>query len=132
MRKIVLDTNTYTRFLVGDKSVLQELSKAYIVWFSVIVLGEVYAGFKGGKKEVENREILEKFLNKTSVELVGVSKETAEIFGELKYQLKKKGKPLPINDIWLAAQAIETGSVLITYDKHFLQIPGLRLWNKLK
>lgn len=131
MRKIILDANAYTRFLAGDEDVFQELSKAHIVWFSVIVLGEVYAGFKGGTKETENREILEKFLNKTSVELIGVSKETAEIFGELKYQLKKDGKPLPINDIWLAANAIETGSVLVTYDKHFLQISGLRLWHKL-
>jgi tRNA(fMet)-specific endonuclease VapC len=54
--------------------------------------------------------------------------ETAEIFGEIKDRLRRAGAPIPVNDLWLAAQAVETGSVLVTYDKHFSQVPGLRLW----
>ena len=51
-----------------------------------------------------------------------------DIFGWLKYQLKLAGTPIPINDVWIAAHAIETGSMLITFDSHFDRIPGLRLW----
>ncbi len=54
--------------------------------------------------------------------------ETAEIYSEIKNQLKLKGKSLPINDVWIAAHSIETGSVLITYDKHLNHISGLRKW----
>jgi tRNA(fMet)-specific endonuclease VapC len=57
--------------------------------------------------------------------------ETAEIFGQLKNNLKKAGKLLPINDVWIAAHAIETGSVLITCDFLFQRVPGLRLWSNL-
>jgi tRNA(fMet)-specific endonuclease VapC len=53
--------------------------------------------------------------------------ETAEVFGFIKYNLKKVGPPLPVNDVWIAAQGIETGSVILTFDSHFSQIPGLRI-----
>ncbi|MCK5914654.1 MAG: PIN domain-containing protein, partial [Deltaproteobacteria bacterium] len=53
---------------------------------------------------------------------------TAEIFGDLKEKLKKNGSPIPINDVWIAAHALETSSVLITYDAHFQNITGLRRW----
>ena len=132
MRKILFDTNAYTRFLTGDQWVLDELSLADIVYMPVIVLGELYTGFEGGEKKVENKRLLEKFLDKPPVQVAYLTKETAEIFGEIKNRLKQEGKPIPINDIWIAACAIETGSVLISYDKHFLNIAGLRIWNVLK
>ncbi|WP_304224808.1 PIN domain-containing protein [Gracilinema caldarium] len=65
------------------------------------------------------------------IKIINVSLETAEIFGELKNALHKKGKMLPINDIWIAAHLIETGSKLITFDTHFKQIEGLRIWDNL-
>ncbi len=55
-------------------------------------------------------------------------KETADIFGMLKSALKKAGTPIPINDIWIASHAFETGALLVTYDRHFDKIQGLRLW----
>lgn len=60
-----------------------------------------------------------------------VTKETADVFGQVKDALKRAGAPIPMNDVWIAAQAIETGSVLITYDRHFSKVPGLRLWDIL-
>jgi tRNA(fMet)-specific endonuclease VapC len=54
--------------------------------------------------------------------------ETADIFGLIMASLKKSGNPIPINDVWIAAHALETGSILMTYDDHFARIPGLRLW----
>ena len=72
--------------------------------------------------------MLNKFLNKPTVQLLLGTEETAEIFAEIKRSLIKKGNPIPINDIWMAAHSIETGSILVTFDEHFKKIPGLRLW----
>jgi tRNA(fMet)-specific endonuclease VapC len=128
MNKILLDTNAYSSYLEGDEHVLHTLSKAGIVYMSIFVLGELYAGFKGGRKEEKNIDILNIFIAKPTVQILDASIETAEIFGMIKNTLKKIGKPLPINDVWIAAHTLETGSVLITYDQHFKTIPALRLW----
>lgn len=132
MRKILLDTNAYTRLLSGDELILEELGRADKIFIPVIVLGELFAGFKGGRKESENKKILEKFLAKARVEMTVVNRETAEIFGEVKHTLSRAGTPIPINDVWISACSIETGSLLITYDTHFLKIPGLRVWSTIK
>ena len=130
MSKLLLDTNAYSNLLRGDKKVLTQLSRADLVYVSIFVVGELIAGFKGGNKEKENNHLLDRFLQKQEVELLEGSKETARIFAKLKYELKKAGTPLPVNDIWIAAHAIETGSVLITYDRHFQRIKGIRMWEE--
>lgn len=129
MKKILLDTNAYTKYLSGDEEILDMLGMADIIYMSIFVLGELYAGFKGGTKEVWNKDLLNKFLNKPTVQILNASSETSEIFGDIKHSLKMSGNPVPINDVWLASHAIETGSVLITYDKHFKNIPGLKIWD---
>ncbi|MBN1999599.1 type II toxin-antitoxin system VapC family toxin [candidate division KSB1 bacterium] len=129
--KILLDTNAYGKLLTGDVRVLNELAKADTVYMSVIVLGELYAGFKGGGKEIENRKKLEIFLNKPTVNQLNATQNTAEAFGHIKNEMKRAGTPLPINDVWIAAHVFETGSILITYDRHFLKIKSIRIWNVL-
>lgn len=128
MKKIVLDTNCYTAFLAGDAKVLAALASAEIVFLSIFVLGELFAGFKGGSKESANRELLMRFLKKPSVQVLNATAETAAVFGQIKAALKKAGTPLPINDVWLAAHAVETGATLVTYDSHFEKIIGLKIW----
>ena len=132
MTKILLDTNAYSSFLSGDKSVFDYIVEAEVIYISTIVIGELFAGFHGGGKLSQNREELKSFLKKDGVEVIDVTIETAEIFGEIKAGLSKKGKMIPLNDIWIAAHSIETGSKLVTYDKHFKNISGLRIWEELK
>jgi len=55
-------------------------------------------------------------------------REIAEIFGTVKNSLKLAGPHIPINDVWIASHALETGSVNVTYDKHFDVVPGVRVW----
>ena len=129
MNKIALDTNAYTHLLAGDDSVLDVLSNADYVYVPVIVLGELYAGFKGGSREKDNRSLLFDFLGKSTVHIMPVTHHTAEVFGEIKHALKLAGTPLPINDIWIAAQTMEAGAFLVTYDQHFQRVPGLLLWS---
>ena len=97
---------------------------------SIFVLGDLYAGFKCGTKNLKNRNILKKFLLKPTVKILNATSETAEIFGSVKKNLRKAGTPLPINDVWIAAHAMETGSIIITYDQHYKTIPGIRLWDQ--
>lgn len=131
MKKIILDTNAYAILLAGDEDVLSALSSAETVYMSVFVLGELFAGFAGGAKKRENKVTLERFLMKPAVKILNATAETAEVFGQVKFNLKRSGTPLPINDVWIAAHALETGSVVVTYDTHFKSIPGLRLWERV-
>jgi tRNA(fMet)-specific endonuclease VapC len=130
MKKILLDTNAYVRFLRGDEKVMGCLARADTVYMSVFVLGELFACFKAGSKEKGNKELLERFLLKPTVSVLDATMDTADIFGFVMASLRKSGTPIPINDVWIAAQCLETGSLLVTYDNHFAQIPGLRLWDE--
>jgi tRNA(fMet)-specific endonuclease VapC len=127
MKKVILDTNAVSTFFRGNEEVLATISGAEAVYMSVIVLGELYTGFKNGTKEKHNRLWLSQFLAKPTVQVFDVTIGTADIFSVIMHALRKKGTPIPINDIWLAAQAFETGSALVTFDSHFKHIQGLRL-----
>jgi tRNA(fMet)-specific endonuclease VapC len=131
MKKILLDTNAYVRFLRGDEKVMTYLAQADSVYMSVFVLGKLYAGFKAGDKERDNRQILERFLLKPTVTVLEATMETANVFGLIMASLRKSGNPIPVNDVWIAAHALETGSILVTYDDHFAVVPGLRLWDEI-
>jgi tRNA(fMet)-specific endonuclease VapC len=128
VKKLSLDTNAYTRLFRGDEAVLDALGRADTVFMSIFVLGELYAGFKGGNRESENRAQLDEFLRRPTVRILTATLETSDIFGTIKHKLKTAGTPIPINDVWIAAHATESGSHLLTYDTHFSDVPGLLLW----
>ena len=129
MRSILLDTNAYSAILRNKgEFVLDAIDEVEKLFFSVVVIGELYAGFRDDSRYRENVGTLKEFLSDSIVTVADVNEETAEIFGELKSVLKKQGTPIPLNDIWIAAQCVELGAVLVTLDKHFSNIPGLRIW----
>lgn len=130
MKKILLDTNAYTRLLGGGEDVLEALGRADTVFMSVIVLGELYAGFRGGDRESDNRAQLEEFISRPTVRILTATQETSDIFGTIKHRLKVAGTPIPINDVWIAAHATESGSHLVTYDTHFANVSGILLWRE--
>ena len=130
MNRILLDTNAYIAFLTGDERVLTALTEAETAFFSAIVIGELYAGFCGGNRLKENKALLARFLQKSNVRVLDVTAETGEVFGQIKNELQKAGTPIPLNDVWLAAQAMETGSVIVSFDAHFDQVSGLRCWTQ--
>jgi tRNA(fMet)-specific endonuclease VapC len=116
----------------GNQKILDYIIESEIVYISTVMLGELFAGFHGGKKYSDNVEELKLFLRKDGIRTIDVTIETSEIFGEIKNELSKKGKMIPLNDIWIAAHTIETGSKLLTYDAHFKNITRLRVWDELK
>ncbi|HBC86795.1 MAG TPA: twitching motility protein PilT [Lentisphaeria bacterium] len=131
MNKILLDTNAYVNLCTGDGKVMEALSAAETVFVSAVTLGELYAGFEKTEKGHGKKHEFENFLSNPTVKIIDITKETAGIYGDLIRTLRKAGTPVPINDVWIAANAIETGSVIVTYDRHFLKIAGLRIWDQL-
>jgi len=132
MNKILLDTNSYSLFIKGERFLIKEVEKADKILISSVSVGELYAGFHRGTQFKMNEDILLSFLQNKYVETFAVTEYTAHIYGKIVSTLYKAGKPIPTNDIWIAAQVIESGSILVSYDKHFLEIPGLKVWKELK
>ena len=127
MRQMLIDTNIYSRALRGDQSVIDTLRKQAEIGFSVISIGELLSGFKGGNKEAKNRSELEDFLDSPRVVIYTVDEDTAEFYSEVLHNLRTAGTPIPTNDIWIAAIAFQHGLKLFSTDTHFQHINGLAL-----
>ena len=127
MNGLLIDTNIYTHALKGDHQVVSVLQRASTIAISSISLGELLAGFKGGSREQENREELNEFLDAPRVRLCEVTDNTAEFYADILHRLKEAGKPIPTNDIWIAAVAFEHGLKLFSRDRHFQHVEGLIL-----
>lgn len=125
MRPILIDTNAYTAFKKGDKAIVEVIQTAEVLAISPIVLGELLAGFDIGNKAKQNRIELQQFLESSRIKVYSVTSDTAHFFSQIYFSLRRKGKPIPSNDIWIAAHALEHGCIVCTYDKHFQEIEGL-------
>lgn len=128
MNNITLDTNSYGFYVARDSRIRKEIQKADKVYLPLIVIGELYSGFYRGKKFDENEFELKRFLSDKKVHTLGLTNVSSKIYGKILNDLSVKGTPISANDVWIAACAIETNSTLVTYDKHFLNIPSLKLW----
>ena len=115
----------------GDRAVLSEMSGAERVFLPLFVIAELHFGFRSGQRWRDNVDELKRFLRKPTVIEWLPTTDTAEIYGEVQDRLKRAGTPIPINDVWIASSCIETGSKLISYDKHFRDVLGLRVWDKI-
>ena len=123
--KACLDTNAYSRLMKGHAPLTELLESAEEILVPITVLGELYAGFELGSRRDANRRQLREFLAQPGVETLAVTADIAERYGMLVAQLARQGTPIPTNDIWIAASALETGARLVTYDPHFQHIQGL-------
>ena len=123
--KLLLDTSAYSALQRGHLPVLDVMRQAEMVAVSAVVLGELYSGFRAGIRWAENTVQLAQFLSKPSVRVLDVTEETALRYAEVNVYLQKKGRPIPRNDVWIAATALEHGLQLLTLDVHFREIPLL-------
>ncbi len=124
---ICVDTNAYSLLMQNNKKIREYIEEAEKVFISAIVIGELYAGFQLGSRLKENYEELKQFLSMSGVEIVKIDENIAERYGIILKQLKESGNPIPANDIWIGATAVETGARLLSCDSHFDNIPGLIL-----
>ena len=127
MSKLLIDTNIYSGALRGDAEIIAVLRRVSHIGIASISIGELLSGFRAGKREKESRQELGKFLDSPRVTIHTVDENTAEHYSSILNQLKKIGKPVPTNDIWIAAVAFQHGLQLYTLDHHFSYIQGLLL-----
>ena len=127
MKRLLIDTNIYSYALKGDDNVVEVLRETDEIGFSVISIGELLSGFRSGGMEKKNRKELEQFLDSPRVVVYHIDESTAEFYAQIHYSLRQIGKPVPTNDIWIAAVAFQNGLKLFTKDLHFKTIPGLYL-----
>lgn len=123
--KVLLDTNAYTALFKGEAGVTRIVRNAESVLISAIVAGELLFGFRNGARYEANRRQFDSFLANAYVSFLPVGLVTADRFGRIAAGLRKKGTPLPTNDIWIAAHAMESGADLLSFDQHFGQVDGL-------
>lgn len=132
MKQLLIDTNVYVAFKRNDPTIIDLLRQADSIALNTAIMGELLAGFKGGVKETANRKELDQFLDSPRVEMLVLDESSADFFALVYNNLKKIGKPIPTNDIWIAASALQYGRTLATLDVHFSCIAGLALCPELE
>ena len=125
MKRILLDTSAYSNLMRGNNMIAELLDEADEVFLNAVVVGELLAGFKRGTKEQYNKSVLKDFLSVTNVGLLSIDDSTAERYSIINDYLKKNGNPIPTNDIWIAASAMQQGLILLTSDQHFSLLPQI-------
>lgn len=123
MKRYCLDTVAYSHFKRGEKRITALLDSALWIGVPVVVIGELCAGFAQGSRVLVNLAELDDFLALPVVETLPVDRQIAEIFGEIMADLRRRGKPVPVNDIWIAATCASIGATLLTWDAHFHLMP---------
>jgi predicted nucleic acid-binding protein len=122
MTRILLDTSAYSALLRGDERVRDALRQAEEVRVNPVVLGELLAGFLRGRHRRRNEEELRQFLASPRVHIVPIDEQTAERYALVLAALRRRGRPIPSNDLWIAASAAQHGLRLLTLDAHFLHV----------
>ena len=125
MKRILLDTSAYSHLMRGNRNITALLNQADEVFLCAIVVGELLAGFKNGSKEQQNKAVLQDFLSVINVGVLSIDDDTAKRYSVVFDYLKKGGNSIPINDIWIAASAMQHGLVLVTSDQHFSALPQI-------
>jgi tRNA(fMet)-specific endonuclease VapC len=131
VKPILLDTNVYAAFKNGDSEAVDIIQRSPVIVVNTIVLGELIGGFATGAREGMNRQALAEFLASTRVFVLSLDQGTAEHYAAVCSALKKKGSPIPTNDMWIAANAIQHDLTLFSYDRHFRVVPKLRICSSL-
>lgn len=122
--KFLLDTNIAIAFLVADQS-LQRPDPSAQLYVSCTAIGELFYGALNSNQVDENVQRLADFVR--DAVSVPCDDDTARVYGEIKTSLRRKGRPIPDNDIWIAAVALQHSLSLVSRDEHFASIEQLNL-----
>ena len=127
MSSLVVDTNAVTALLQGKPAAAALFKEADRLYYPFIVIAEVYSGFRLGTKENKNRENLSKLFDNSNSEILYPDEITLDQYADIYVLLRKKGKPIPTNDIWIAALAMQHNLPLFTFDSHFHHIDQIKV-----
>jgi predicted nucleic acid-binding protein len=120
---VILDTNALSAFVDGESAVGSTLSRQAVAAIPVIVLGEFRYGIANSRHRAEYEAWLEAQL--PHFQVLPVTEDTAVAYAALRVALKQIGRPIPANDAWIAALALEHRLPVLTRDEHFDNVPGL-------
>lgn len=123
--KIVVDSNRYTDLCRGDDYTIGVIQNAEEIYLPLIVLAEQRAGFAYGNQRQKNERVLTQFLNQEAVFMLLPDEQTSFFYADLYSYLRKKGKPIPTNDLWIAAMTIQHNLILFDRDSDFDHLPQL-------
>jgi len=119
MNQILLDTSAYSNFMKGHLEIKLALREVDQIYLNPIILGELRAGFRKGHHRAKNEKELLTFLTSPRIKFVAIDEDTADRYAVIMNYLWKIGSPVPTNDIWIAASAMQHGLRILTSDAHF-------------
>lgn len=125
MSRILLDTSAYSGILRGDPQLARAMQEADEIAINAIVLGELRAGFLRGRHRERNEKELAELLSSPRARVLGLDEETADRYAVIVNSLRSAGNPIPTNDVWIAASAMQHGLRVLTADQHFRKIPQI-------
>ena len=128
--RALLDSNAYSLLMRGQEQVAEIVRAADELLFSAVVVGELIYGFRRGSRLEQNAADLRSFLTSAYSTLVDVGPVTADRYSRIAASLRAKGRPIPTNDVWIAAHAMETGADLVSADSHFEHVEGI-VWTPI-
>jgi predicted nucleic acid-binding protein len=118
-----LDTSAYSHFQRGDRRVVEMIDQAEWIGVPAIVLGELRAGFRLGARTDKNEQQLRAFLANPAVETLAVDGEVSRHYADIVVEVRQRGRPVPTNDLWIAATAARHGAIVVSYDEHYEALP---------
>jgi tRNA(fMet)-specific endonuclease VapC len=121
--KALVDTNVVIALFAGEPGVVENVQRHAAVFLCAPVLGELRYGAQASARVQSNLERLDKFAKALIV--LPCDTQTATLYGEVKFDLRRKGRPIPENDVWIAAIARQHGLILLTRDEHFREVERL-------
>lgn len=123
--RLMIDTSGYAGFMRGHRDAVAALRKARTILLPTVVLGELLAGFEIGRRRQQNRAELQEFQQSARVRLAEITEETAERYARIYAYQRGIGRPIPTNDLWIAASTMEHSAQLLTADSHFFHMPQI-------
>lgn len=127
VKRIALDTNIAIDLLNGNPATFTAVKKYDVIYLPVTVCGELLFGAKNSGLSKKNEKRYKQFIE--ACEVLDNNLPVASTYAEIRLELKKKGKPIPENDIWIAAICRVNKVPLLTRDNHFTHVPRLRILN---
>ena len=123
--RVLLDSNAYSNLKRGHHPIVDIVRNSEVILLPLVVIGELLYGFRAGSRPDRNARELHAFLDHPHVSVAAMSLTTADRYARIAAALRAKGRPIPSNDVWIAAHTMETGADLVSYDRHFDHVDGL-------
>jgi tRNA(fMet)-specific endonuclease VapC len=120
---LIVDTNALSAIADGDSEIEEFIERASLVAIPVIVLGEYRFGIMQSKRRTQHERWLRESL--PSYRILDLTEETSQHYAALRVELKRTGKPIPSNDLWIAALCRQHDLSILSRDRHFDLVPGI-------